>query len=60
VAKEEAISSWERGYLLSLMDHAGGILSRAARDAQMDRSHLRDLLRRYQIIGPGTPERADQ
>jgi transcriptional regulator with GAF, ATPase, and Fis domain len=59
MAKEEAIASWERGYLLSLMEHASGILSRAARDAQMDRSHLRDLLRRYSIIGPGMADRGE-
>jgi transcriptional regulator with GAF, ATPase, and Fis domain len=59
VAKEEAIAAWERGYLLSLMEHASGILSRAARDAQMDRSHLRDLLRRYQIIAPGMVDRPE-
>ena len=49
VAKEHAISEWERGYLRSLVDHTKGNISHAARLAQMDRSYLRDLLRRYQI-----------
>ncbi|HET6281150.1 MAG TPA: sigma 54-interacting transcriptional regulator [Polyangia bacterium] len=48
-AKENAISEWERGYLRSLVDHTKGNISHAARLAQMDRSYLRDLLRRYQI-----------
>ena len=59
LAKDEAIAAWERRFLVSLIEFAKGNLSQAARAAQMDRSHLRDLLRRYQIIGPGTPERAE-
>jgi DNA-binding NtrC family response regulator len=48
-AKDKAVASWERHYLRSLFKHAGSNLSLAARLAQMDRSHLRDLLRRHQI-----------
>ena len=50
-AKDRALSDWERGYLTGLLRHAQGNLSQAARVAQMDRTHLRDLLRRYQIDG---------
>jgi DNA-binding NtrC family response regulator len=48
-AKDHAVTEWERGYLRSLIKHAAGNLSLAARLAQMDRSHLRDLLRRHRI-----------
>jgi transcriptional regulator with GAF, ATPase, and Fis domain len=48
-AKEGAIDSWERNYLSALMRLVHGNISRAARLVQVDRSHLRDLLRRHQI-----------
>ena len=48
-AKEGAIERWERRYLTALMREAEGNISRAARLVQVDRSHLRDLLRRHQI-----------
>jgi DNA-binding NtrC family response regulator len=48
-AKEGAIARWERRYLSALMLRARGSISQAARLAQVDRSHLRDLLRRHQI-----------
>jgi DNA-binding NtrC family response regulator len=46
-AKERAVMRWERWYLRELMQRAEGNLSRAARDARMDRTHLRELLQRY-------------
>jgi transcriptional regulator with GAF, ATPase, and Fis domain len=48
-AKDRAMSEWERVFLRSLVDHARGNLSLAARLVQMDRGHLRSLLRRYDI-----------
>jgi transcriptional regulator with GAF, ATPase, and Fis domain len=48
-AKDRAMSDWERVFLRSLVDHSRGNLSMAARLVQMDRGHLRSLLRRYQI-----------
>jgi DNA-binding NtrC family response regulator len=54
MAKEEAVAAWEQSYLASLLRHANGNVSRAARVAQMDRSHLRDLLRRYRLAGVTT------
>jgi len=51
MAKEEAVAAWEQAYLASLLRHTDGNVSRAARVAQMDRSHLRDLLRRYRLSG---------
>jgi DNA-binding NtrC family response regulator len=46
-AKERAIGAWERLYLAELIRRNQANLSRAARAARMDRTHLRELLRRY-------------
>jgi DNA-binding NtrC family response regulator len=46
-AKEKAMAQWERWYVTELSQRAGGNLSKAARDAHMDRTHLRELLRKY-------------
>ncbi len=51
-AKEQAMARWERGYVTELMRRTGGNLSRAGREARMDRTHLRELVRRY-----GTPSK---
>ena len=48
-AKSQAVDRWERGYLNLLMRQANGNVSQAARLAQVDRTHLRDLLRRHGI-----------
>jgi two-component system, NtrC family, response regulator GlrR len=55
-AKERAMARWERWYVTELIRHAGGNLSRAARDARMDRTHLREMVRRYKALveGEGT------
>ena len=47
-AKERAIAQWERWYVTELNQRNGGNLSKAARAAHMDRTHLRELLRKYQ------------
>jgi DNA-binding NtrC family response regulator len=49
-AKERALVRWERAYLAELLARHGGNLSRAARAARMDRTHLRELGRRYRIL----------
>ena len=49
IAKEAAVAQWERNYLGRLVREAAGNLSRAARMAQIDRGHLRDLLRHHGI-----------
>ena len=54
-AKEGAIERWERRYLTALMKHVEGNISRAARLVQVDRGHLRDLLRRHQIAAGDEP-----
>ncbi len=50
--KERAMTRWERGYLSELLRRHGGNLSRAARAARMDRTHLRELGRRYHLLPP--------
>jgi len=48
-AKAKAMNEWEAEWLSRLVKSYGGNLSRAARAAQMDRNHLRDLLQRHKI-----------
>jgi transcriptional regulator with GAF, ATPase, and Fis domain len=47
VAKAAAIEKFEREYLSALIAHAGGNVSQASREAQVDRAHLLGLLRKY-------------
>jgi DNA-binding NtrC family response regulator len=49
-AKERAMVRWERGFVEELLRRHGGNLSRAARAARMDRTHLRELGRRYHLL----------
>jgi DNA-binding NtrC family response regulator len=46
-AKERAVARWEKGYVEALLAQTGGNVSLAARQAHMDRNHLRDLIRRH-------------
>jgi DNA-binding NtrC family response regulator len=48
-AKERATAQWERWYVGELYQRNAGNLSKAARAAHMDRTHLRELLRKYQL-----------
>jgi len=52
-AKERGMVRWERGYLAELLRRHGNNLSRAARAARMDRTHLRELGRRYNLLSSG-------
>ena len=51
-AKEDAMLDWERRWVAELMAAHRGNLSRAARAAQMGRSHLRELVRRHLQVEP--------
>jgi len=51
VAKEKVISEFEQRYLAALIEDAGGNISKAARQARMDRMYLYRLLQRYDLRG---------
>jgi DNA-binding NtrC family response regulator len=55
-AKMRAVAVWEAEFLEHLIARHGGNISRAARAARMDRSHLREMLRRHRVAIPGRPE----
>jgi DNA-binding NtrC family response regulator len=46
-ARAQVVGEFERSYLTRLMQESAGNVSRAARAARMDRSHLIDLLHRH-------------
>ncbi|HUJ60699.1 MAG TPA: sigma 54-interacting transcriptional regulator [Kofleriaceae bacterium] len=50
-ARAAVVTDFERRYLTRLMTEAVGNVSRAARTARMDRSHLIDLLHRHGLKG---------
>jgi len=55
-AKQRAVERFERAYLETLLRRCGGNLSRAAREADLARHHLRDLLKKrglYESSGGG-------
>jgi DNA-binding NtrC family response regulator len=50
-AKELALARFESAYLSALMKRCGGNLSQAAREADLARHHLRDLLKKRGLYG---------
>jgi DNA-binding NtrC family response regulator len=50
-AKDAAIERFESSYLTALMKRCGGNLSKAAREADVARHHLRDLLKKRGLYG---------
>ena len=55
-AKGRALSDWETGYLKMVLERHDGNLSRAAREARMDRGYMRELARKR---GPALSAAAD-
>jgi len=53
-AKEQLIDGFERDYLRNLVERCEGNLSRAAREAGIDRVYLRKLLRKHGLEAGGT------
>jgi len=52
-AKQRAIERFERAYLETIMRRCGGNLSRASREADLARHHLRELLKKRGLYGDG-------
>jgi DNA-binding NtrC family response regulator len=50
-AKEQLVAEFEQRYLTSLLQWAGGNISRAARRAGMDRMYLHRLLQKHGLQG---------
>jgi DNA-binding NtrC family response regulator len=50
-ARDAVLHAFEARYLARLLEQSGGNVSRAARDGQMDRSHLIEMLRRHGLSG---------
>jgi len=48
------IEDFERGYLGALLEAAGGNMSKAARNAGMDRMYLHRLVQKHGLRGPGS------
>jgi len=48
-ARKRVLRAFERDYLSALMARSNEVVSRAAREAKMDRSHLVDLLKRHDL-----------
>lgn len=53
-AKQAVVESFEKEYLQELLERNKGNVSKAAREAKIDRKHLRNLLIKYAIIGSDT------
>lgn len=49
-AKQAVVESFEKEYLQELLERNKGNVSKAAREAKIDRKHLRNLLLKYAII----------
>jgi DNA-binding NtrC family response regulator len=55
-AKERAVQRFEAAYLAALMKRCGGNLSKASREADLARHHLRDLLKKRGLYGASWTE----
>lgn len=51
-AKQKVVESFEKDYLIDLLERNNHNVSKAAREAKIDRKHLRNLLVKYGILEP--------
>jgi DNA-binding NtrC family response regulator len=58
-AKNQLIEAFEREYIQGLVERHAMNLSAAAREAQIDRKHLRELMRKYGLEGRGGAKLTD-
>lgn len=58
LAKEEAMRTFERTYLTSLLEAAGNNMSRAARMANVDRMYLHRLVQKHGLRSAGSSDLA--
>ncbi len=58
-AKQKVVEVFERDYLVELLTRNNFNVSRASREAQIDRKHLRNLLKKYEINAPEDDEDED-
>lgn len=52
-ARKQAIADFERVYVQALLERTGGNVSRAAREAKMDRVYLHRLIRKQKLRDSG-------
>ena len=55
-AKQVVVETFEKEYLQELLDKNKGNVSQAAREAKIDRKHLRNLLVKYGILSGSLPD----
>ncbi|MBU0505413.1 MAG: sigma 54-interacting transcriptional regulator [bacterium] len=55
-AKQAVVEEFEKEYLQDLLQRNNGNVSKAAREAKIDRKHLRNLLLKYDIIRSDMPD----
>jgi two-component system, NtrC family, response regulator GlrR len=58
-AKTQATTEWEKRYLRHLLVAHEGNISRAARAARMNRSHLSEMVRRLGLVGEDAVDSAE-
>ena len=59
-AKQKIVEFFERDYLEGLLQRNNYNVSRASREAKIDRKHLRNLLKKYNINAPDDDEAGDE